>query len=263
MVFGAVAAAIGTPAYAGDDCPAGQVAASQPVRIGVFNVMYGKRATPEEVGHLLAPYRLDIVAFAEVPDGDWTARAGKAMGLPHAYVGNISSANHKDKYKSILSAAPLSHTGETRLDSGAGWKPASAVHADMTIRGVPLRFYALHIAASNGKTGQLHEFLANEASPPESTNMIVAGDFNNEIGDSSISNLNRFGFKSVWLEAGMNPQRHSTVVAPSNIGIIDHIFYRSSAEVSVPVAAVIEAAPPLSDHKPIVAELRFATCGSE
>ncbi|QUM73189.1 MULTISPECIES: endonuclease/exonuclease/phosphatase family protein [Sphingopyxis] len=252
-----------SPAYAVGRCPAGQEAAIQPVRIGAFNVMFGERGTPEEVARLLSPYHLDLVAFAEVPDGDWTERAGKVLGLPYAYVGKISSANHKDKYKSILSSAPLSDIGETRLDSGTGWKPASAVHAVTTIGGLTLRFYALHVAASRGRSGQLYEFLRKEALSPNDETMVVAGDFNNEIGDSAISNLRRFGFKSVWSGAGVNPQRQSTVVAPSRIGIIDHIFYRSSAKVTVPAAAVVEAGPPLSDHRPTVAELRFETCRSE
>lgn len=260
MAISAMTVVVGSPAYADNRCPEGQAVAIQPVRIGAFNVMFGARGTPEEVARLLYSYHLDLVAFAEVPDGDWTERAGKVLGLPYAYVGKISSANQEDKLKAILSATPLSDIGETRLDSGSSWKPASAVHAVTTIGNVTLRFYALHIAASRGKNGQLYELFEKEALSPDSSTMVVAGDFNNEIGDSAISNLRRFGFKSVWSEAGVNPQRHSTVVEPSKIGIIDHIFYRSAAEVPVPAAAVVEANPPLSDHKPIVAELRFRTC---
>ena len=77
------------------------------IRVAAYNVEFGKNATPEEIGKMFKPYNLDIIGFNEVPDGDWTARVGKVVGMKHIYVGKISSANHKDKYKSILSRTPL------------------------------------------------------------------------------------------------------------------------------------------------------------
>ncbi|MDE0577505.1 MAG: hypothetical protein OSB39_11205, partial [Opitutales bacterium] len=77
------------------------------VRVAAYNVEFGKNATPEEIGGMFKPYNLDIIGFNEVPDGDWTARVGKVLGMQYSYVGKISSANHKDKYKSILSRTPF------------------------------------------------------------------------------------------------------------------------------------------------------------
>ena len=74
------------------------------VRVAAYNVEFGKNASPEEIGRMFKPYNLDIIGFNEVPDGDWTARVGRVLGMKHTYVGKISSANHKDKYKSILSS---------------------------------------------------------------------------------------------------------------------------------------------------------------
>jgi len=68
-------------------------------RIMAYNVEFGKNATAEEIGEAIKPYDLDIVTFNEVPGGDWTARVGEVLGMKHYYVGEISSANHKDKYK--------------------------------------------------------------------------------------------------------------------------------------------------------------------
>ena len=82
------------------------------VRVAAYNVEFGKNASPEEIGRMFKPYNLDIIGFNEVPDGDWTARVGKVVGMKHTYVGKISSANHKDKYKSILSRTPLQRTIE-------------------------------------------------------------------------------------------------------------------------------------------------------
>ena len=80
------------------------------VRVASYNVEFGKSATPEQIGKMFKPYKLDIIGFDEAPDGDWTARVGKVLGMEHSYVGKISSANHKDKYKSILSRTPLAGT---------------------------------------------------------------------------------------------------------------------------------------------------------
>ena len=85
------------------------------VRVAAYNVEFGKNASPEEIGRMFKPYNFDIIGFNEVPDGDWTARVGKVLGMKYTYVGKISSANHKDKYKSILSRTPLQSTIEHEL----------------------------------------------------------------------------------------------------------------------------------------------------
>ena len=66
------------------------------------------KARPQkEIAEVFKPYKLDIIGFNEAPDGDWTARVGKVLGKQYSFVGKISSANHKDKYKTILSRTPL------------------------------------------------------------------------------------------------------------------------------------------------------------
>ena len=90
------------------------------VRVASYNVEYGKSATPEEIGEMFKPYELDIIGFDEAPDGDWTARVGKVLGMQYSFVGKISSANHKNKYKTILSKTPLAGAEEYKL-TGRGW----------------------------------------------------------------------------------------------------------------------------------------------
>jgi maltose 6'-phosphate phosphatase len=99
---------------------------SIPVRVASYNVEFGRSATPEQIGEMFKPYKLDIIGFDEAPDGDWTARVGKVLGMEHSYVGKTSSANHKDKYKSILSRTPLKGTEEVELRSVTrGWSESS------------------------------------------------------------------------------------------------------------------------------------------
>ena len=51
------------------------------VRVASYNVEFGKSATPEQIGEMFKPYKLDIIGFDEAPDGDWTTRVGKVLGM--------------------------------------------------------------------------------------------------------------------------------------------------------------------------------------
>ena len=140
------------------------------VRVAAYNVEYGKNASPEEIGRMFKPYNFDIIGFNEVPDGDWTARVGRILGMNYNYVGKISSANHKDKYKSILSRTPLQSSVEHELTvkRKRSWNPASVVQVVTQINGLPISFYSLHICRStdNHNTGHAYR-LANEILPKD------------------------------------------------------------------------------------------------
>ncbi len=77
------------------------------IRVASYNVEFSRSATPEQIGEMFKPYKLDIIGFDKAPDGEWTARVGKVLGMKYSYVGKISSANHKNKYKTILSRTQL------------------------------------------------------------------------------------------------------------------------------------------------------------
>ena len=167
------------------------------VRVAAYNVEFGKNASPEEIGGMFKPYNFDIIGFNEVPDGDWTARVGKVVDMKHTYVGKISSANHKDKYKTILSRTPLEGAEEYKL-TGRGWNPASAVRAVTKIDGVSFAFYSLHICKSGANDGHAHS-LATKVLPEESSErVIVVGDYNNKIGDAAMKTVEAAGFRPTW-----------------------------------------------------------------
>ena len=156
------------------------LAASEPgkpitVRVASYNVEFGKSATPEQIGEIFKPYKLDIIGFDEAPDGDWTNRVGKVLGMQYSFVGKVSSANHKNKYKTILSRTRLEDPEEHVL-TGRGWNPASAVRAVTKIKGVSVAFYSLHICKSGGKDGHAYS-LATKVLPKESIErVIIVGD---------------------------------------------------------------------------------------
>jgi maltose 6'-phosphate phosphatase len=235
-----------------------------PVRVASYNVEFGKSATPEQIGEMFKPYKLDIIGFDEAPDGDWTARVGKVLGMKYCFVGKISSANHKDKYKSILSKTPL-EGAEEHLLTGRGWSPASVVRAVTQIDGVSFAFYSLHISASGATDGHAHN-LATQVLPKEATErVIVVGDFNNNIGDASMNTVEGAGFRQTWKDLPIDVSKESTYInqktrrrRPSkNLGVIDHILYNTASGAKATDGAIIELAKPLSDHKPIWAEIAF------
>ena len=234
------------------------------VRVASYNVEFGKSASPEQIGKMLKPYKLDIIGFDEAPDGDWTARVGKVLGMKHSYVGKISSANHKDKYKSILSRTPLEGTTEheIQVQRRRCWNPASAVRAVTKIDGVSFAFYSLHICSSkeNQNTGHAYT-LASEILPKETAErVIVVGDFNNNIGDAAMNTIEEAGFISTWSDLKIDVSKEFTYNAldpKKSLGVIDHILYNTSAKAKVTEGGIIELKKPLSDHKPIWAEIVF------
>ena len=234
------------------------------LRVASYNVEFGKNASPEEIGGMFKPYDLDIIGFNEVPDGDWTARVGKVVGMKHTYVGKISSANHKDKYKSILSRTPLQSTVEHELtvQRKRSWNPASVVQAITQIEGIPISFYSLHICRSTNsdKTGHAYR-LANEILPKDKTDRIILlGDFNNEMGDNALQEIEKAGMLATWGDLKIDVSKEFTYNAldpKKNHGVIDHIFYSTKSKAEVTEGGIIELEKPLSDHKPVWAEIAF------
>ena len=51
--------------------------------------------TPEQIGNMFKPYDLDLIGFNEVPDGDWTARVGKVLGMKRIAVTAARQQNLK------------------------------------------------------------------------------------------------------------------------------------------------------------------------
>lgn len=229
------------------------------VRVASYNVEFGKSATPEQIGEMFKPYKLDIIGFDEAPDGDWTARVGKVLGMQYSFVGKISSANHKDKYKSILSRTPL-EGNEEHLLTGRGWSPASVVRAVTKIDGVSFAFYSLHICKSGATDGHAHH-LAIKVLPKEITKrVIVVGDFNNIIGDAAMKTVEGAGFRPTWNDLKIDLSKEFTYNAQDpkkNLGVIDHILHNTSAGGKATEGGIIELEKPLSDHKPIWAEIVF------
>ena len=260
----------------------GNLTANTKIRFATYNVLFGLWAKPESVGKMFKPYNLDVICFNEVPHGNWTLRVGRELGMKHVHVGKVSSANHKHKYKSILSRFPLRDKSEVAFDS-KGWKPASVVTARTNIKGVPLTLYSTHIPGQPDVENSAASFISKKMlSDPHDDNLFVMGDFNNLLFEGALKAFKEAGMKSIWHGLSINTDSISThrhIESGNESGVIDHIFYRSTKnKVKVTNGGVIEKAynsakeeiemdrykkewlkygKPLSDHRPIWAEFTF------
>jgi len=233
------------------------------VRVAAYNVQFGKWCTPEQVGEMFKEYDFDVIGFGEVPKGDWTARVGKVLGMKHVYVGKHSPYNYKDKYKSLLSRTPLENAQEHHL--GHGW---SAVHAKTTVRGITISVYSLHIGGTE-REGCQRQLAKNVLPKDKSANIIMMGDFNATVGKSRqrrktapMQWLLKAGMRPAWKDLKLDVDKHYTYSlhkpGPHNIakyGVIDHVLIGPKSRLRAVKGGMIEMKKPLSDHKPVWAEL--------
>jgi lysophospholipase L1-like esterase/endonuclease/exonuclease/phosphatase family metal-dependent hydrolase len=254
------------------------------LRVAAYNVLFGNWAEPERVGAMLLPYKLDVVALSEVPHGDWTLRVGRALGMHYAYVGDISSANHQDKYKSILSRTPLGNLREIEINA-SGWSPASVVVADTIVRGLPVTVLSTHIPGrpyfTDSAAGSAAAWLAESViAPLPATNLVLLGDLNHLAGDAPLECLDKLGMHAIWGDLQIDLSRLSThrhIESGTESGVIDHIYLRPPAAKAVEGSVIDNAynpptedrqmpryrieweryGKPLSDHRPIWAACEF------
>ena len=254
------------------------------VRLAAYNVLFGIWAEPEVIGEMFKPYEFDAIGFSEVPDGDWTSRVGRVLGMEHVYVGKISSANHEDKFKSILSRTPLTNTHEIELTGHKGWSPASLVGAETFIRGMPFLVYSTHIPGRPNEDGSAAEFIAQSIIPnahEKAENVVILGDLNNLPGDGPLERIESAGMRSMWTDLGIDTTKlssHLHIESGKESGVIDHIYYTSASKAEATDGGIIYSAfnahdadkempnykadwkqygKPLSDHRPVWAVVEF------
>jgi maltose 6'-phosphate phosphatase len=238
-------------------------------KVAAYNVRVGRNASPEEIGHALAPYNLDIVCFSEAPAGDWTQRVGAVLGMEHIVVGRYSTAGHDDKYKSIASRMPLYGSEEILM--------ADTLHtvtrAMVRIGGKVIAIYSVHFpkgwrdqAHIDETTGKVTAFIDDLKNRPANEIAIVMGDFNFVSSNADSSSLYHdmfidIGLDVSWRDLDIDITRRNTsrIFKPEaeRIGhVIDHIMYDPS-KVSAIDGDIIELDKPLSDHKPVWAHLEL------
>lgn len=215
-----------------------------PVRVVTYNVHGGGDATAEELGLFLGSLGADLVLLQECPynvaDG-----AKTASGFPFL-------AAQGDK--AILSKTPLSETKLHPLGS------RSALRARTDLFDVPFSVWSVHLSWDADGDAQAVELLALlEADPLP--HRIAGGDYNDEHTSTQITLLEEH-YEDAFTKMGWHPSDRISWPATDFDGsegsqLIDLVFFPKALGVLVVSGDVLDLAPPLSDHKPSVVDLRF------
>ena len=128
------------------------------------------------------------------------------------------------------------------------------------IDGISFTFYSLHICRSGADDGHAHSLATKVLREEATERIIVVGDFNNNIGDAAMKTVEGTGFSPTWNDLQIDVSKEFTYNAQDpkkNLGVIDHILYNTSSGAKANEGGIIELKKPLSDHKPIWAEIAF------
>ncbi len=220
------------------------------VRTGSWNLYGGNWADGATIGAALAPLNLDLVGLQEDPSADFNAAVASAAGFPYAYYGSHGEA--------LLSKTVLVAPETVVLSTGRTF-----VHAHTTIGGVDFSVYSAHLGWNVDGNRDCRElvdaFLATDPTPYK----IVVGDFNDEHGSDQITILEEV-LKDSWTTLGWYPGERVSWPSKRFDGSegnqrIDLIFTNASAGAIVVAGDVVNLTPVPSDHKPVWAELLFAS----
>lgn len=237
-----------------------------PLRIAAYNVEFGDKGTPQEIGKMLSSYGFQIVCMSEVPGGDWAATVGKEMGLEYVTLGTYSTAGHEDKYKAILSQTPLYEIEEVLMADTLH----TAVKAKTKINNREISLYSVHFpfgwrdqAHIDETDNKVKTFVDHLDRLRGKETAVIAGDFNfipstAEKGSKYHEMFKEIGFRLAGESVGMPYDSLVTMVGKKKrLGrVIDHVFY-DPEQMDAVRAEIIELEKPLSDHKPVWAEFEL------
>jgi len=247
-----------SPANSSDQQPMHAVSNGGSLNVIAYNVQFGHGGTPEQFAETLRGFAPDIVILSEAPGGDWCNRLAASLRLEHVFVGSISSANHRDKYKAIVSRTPLFETREFELHHSRGWDPASAVRAVTEIDGHKIAIYAVHIAYAGENDGHAWRLAEDVLSQEPTRDVIVGGDFNTRLHQNGMRVISEHGYRAVWNDVDADLRAMTSVPEWKSDGVIDHIMYRDNRSITATAAGIIVSPKPLSDHYPVWSKLRLA-----
>ena len=207
-----------------------------------------------------------IVGFNEASGGGWIEEVGKTAGMNFHYVGKISSANHKDKYKAILSRTELFDTDEYLIE-GRGWNPCSIVNGKTKINGIEFSIYSTHVSANfetdnNDKLkyhGHTHDMAEKVLAKDKCARIILMGDFN-VLVDSPALNILEKQMRVFWRDLDIDLEKefsHPTKLREGAPKLIDHILINKASRGLFVDGGTIELEKPLSDHKPVWVDISF------
>jgi len=217
------------------------------LRVVTFNVEHGRRVDRAIAGLTThASLRsADLVLLQEM-DGDGADRMARALGMNLIYFpGSHDPKSRKDMGNAILSPWPLDEPRKVLLPhpSRIIHRARSAVGARVTVEGLAIRVYSVHLGSPVGVSGgsrreQAEAVLKDAADAVEPT--IIGGDFNSS------------GLGKLFVEKGYFWATKSIGKTVKKILLsysYDHVFLRGvPGNVTAGVAREVNDA---SDHRPV------------
>ena len=227
-----------------------EVALRQPVvRLATYNVHGGLEASAATVARFLSGLNLDLLSMQEVPSQEYLETIASGTGLIHFTM--------MDRFKAILSRAPLEDTQRIPLVTGRGVIRTTAI-----LRDIPVSIYAIHNSWDQPGDRENRQ-LVNEILPLDpNPRKILLGDFNDEHYSTQNIVLER-ALNDAWTDLGVRPGERTTWPATGFAGteghqLIDLLLYDPAGGMFPVSASIPKLAPVLSDHRPVVFNLRLS-----
>lgn len=219
------------------------------VRLATYNVHGGLEASAGTVARFLSGLNLDLLSMQEVPSQEYLETIASGTGLVHFTL--------MDRFKAVLSRTPLADTQRLPLITGRG-----VIRTTATLRGIPVSVYAIHNSwdqQGDRENSQIvNELLPLDANPRK----ILLGDFNDEHYSTQNIVLER-ALNDAWTDLGVRPGDRTTWPATGFAGteghqLIDLLLYDPAGGMFPVSASIPKLAPVLSDHRPVVFNLRLS-----
>ena len=254
---------------------------SQQLKVMTFNIHHGTlddnhpNQNIDAISHMIADEEPDLVALQEVDNGttrsnfhnqaeDIANKVSQYTGTTYYYYFIKDMDYSLGEYGSaILSKYPISDDDKHRYPlSAQGEEPRALGCVGVWINGEKYFFYNIHLARhsyDDAQDQQIQECLniIESNTPPDSFNVLWAGDFNNSYTDDEMGWVRQHFLDSALVEATGNQNTIENSSDPSALNYrFDYVFVDTDA-------AVIDTYVPgntygiVSDHRPVVSIVEF------
>ncbi|WP_420176862.1 endonuclease/exonuclease/phosphatase family protein [Luteococcus sp. OSA5] len=218
----------------------------------------------ERIATVLEGTDAQVIGLQEV-DRHWGDRSENVdqakwladrLGMHHCYTANLDnppaegSTQNRQYGTAILSDFPLENCTSTALTNHPKGEQRSLAQADLTVRGVPVRFYNTHLTHNSDEGREVQADEVNEIVSSDDRPAILVGDLNARPDKPVYQSFTKH-LTDVWPVVGEGDG--FTYDSDDPKGRIDYILV--SGQITPTSMSVIPTIA--SDHMPIVASLEL------
>jgi endonuclease/exonuclease/phosphatase family metal-dependent hydrolase len=229
--------------------------AAMPVRVMTWNIHHGRdvnnvMAVNAQV-QFMAAQNAQVIILQEV--STWDQQQTQIPTLLQQATGVTWSATFAPSEPCLKGGGCIGELIVTRLpmlsQSMTYLPPSSAARAQISVGGVPIQVFAVHLEAydTNLRTTQLNQFMSWART--FGTPSLVGGDFNSWWGESWIAQMTT-EYYDTWRQVTGSNQNGHTI---GNVRF-DYIFRSIAAGERVTPVSCWVPSTTLSDHKPVLAD---------